>query len=36
VTGGQSIILEKNTIDTLSSTDATATQLLGTAIAYKN
>ena len=36
MTGGQSIILEKNTIDTLSSNDSTATQLLGTAIAYRN
>ena len=36
MTGGQSIILEKNTIDTLQSSDNTDTQMHGTAIAYRN
>jgi hypothetical protein len=35
ITGGQSLILVKNPIDVLTSSDTTATQLVGTAIAYR-
>ena len=36
ITGGQSLILAKNPVDVLTSSDITTTQLVGTGIAYRD
>jgi hypothetical protein len=36
ITGGQSLILVKNPVDVLTSSDISATQLVGTGIAYRD